>query len=66
MTPEKDLQDKKINEVFDDEFLSQTSGYIGKQCLHLCLGQVQWNASLLNAVCTAHSNFEESIVTSLY
>lgn len=42
MTPEKDLQDKKINEVFDDEFLSQTSGYIGKQCLHLCFGQVQW------------------------
>ena len=40
MTKDEDLYDKKITDVFTDEFLNQISGYTGEQCLHLKIGTV--------------------------
>lgn len=39
---EENLQNKKITDVFSKEFLNQTSGRIGAQCLPLKNGTLQW------------------------
>ncbi len=42
MTPEKDLEDKKISEILPDSFGTRISGYTGRLCLHFKDGHLHW------------------------